>query len=418
MGIWGVGWRVCGRSGATGDRPAAIIGPLLEKFLQTLMDGTAVGSLYALIALGYTMVYGILKFINFAHSDVFVMGAWVSYSAARAAGWTQDGTAVDIPPWLFWMMGSILAAGALATLTGHLLQKVRVKGIGTLAVMIGAWGLSVLGLVLVCRALKGSGQELLAGGVVLLIAMLSCGAMGFCIERMAYKPLRGSPRLNVLITAIGVSLFLQNLGQLPWMYGTSPQRMPSILPDRVLFEIAGTVGERGEDGSVIWWQTDPVRVRLLDVIAGGTAVVLMICLDRLVYGSKIGRAMRAVSFNPQTASLMGIPVDRVISFTFVLGAMLAAAAGFLYGQKYPGLLQPASATWVLLGLKAFVAAVVGGIGNVRGAMLGGLLIGLIEFFGAAYLSSDLRDVYVFALLIVVLLLRPSGILGRATVEKV
>src|SRR3954466_12787162 len=190
------------------------------------------------------------------------------------------------------------------------------------------------------------------------------------------------------------------------MFGPSPVRMPGLLPDKVLANLSF-----GGDAA-------PVRVRLIDVVGFGTAVALMVGLDWLVFRTRIGRAMRAVSFSPETASLMGIPVDRVISFTFVLGAMLAAAAGFLYGQKYPGLNQPASAGWVLLGLKAFVAAVVGGIGNIRGAMLGGIVIGLVEFFWAQYIATSYREVYVFLVLILVLLIRPQGILGKATVEKV
>ncbi len=308
----------------------------MTKFLQTLMDGMAVGSLYALIALGYTMVYGILKFINFAHSDIFVLGAWISFTVASMLGWA--------------------AADAHAPV----------------------W----------------------AGPLVLLTAMAACGLVGFTVERLAYKPLRRAPRLNVLITAIGVSLFLQNFGQLPFVFGAQPQRMPSLVADRVLASFSG------------------VQVRLVDVIGAGSAVALMVALEWLVFHSKMGRAMRAVSYSTSVASLMGINVDRVISFTFVLGSALAAAAGFLYAMKYPGLNQPAHTTWVLLGLKAFVAAVIGGIGNIRGAMLGGFLIGGIELFGAAYLSPQLRDVYVFALLILVLLVKPTGLVGKAVVEKV
>lgn len=307
----------------------------MTKLLQTLMDGVAVGSLYGLIALGYTMVYGILQFINFAHSDVFMVGAWVSYLVAVRIG---GQTAVE---------PSVLKALlALAT------------------------------------------------------AMLCCGTLGFTIERLAYRPLRQAPRLNVLITAIGVSLFIENLGQLKWLFGAMPQPMPRLLPDRVLYTLAG------------------VNVNLLDVIVIGTAAVLMLLLNWIVFGTKMGRGMRAVSFNPQVAALMGVPVNRIISFTFIIGSCAAAAAGFLYATKYITLQQPAHETWIRLGLKAFVAAVVGGIGNIRGAMLGGLLIGLIEFFGAAYLSPNLRDVYVFTLLIAVLLLRPSGILGKPVAEKV
>jgi branched-chain amino acid transport system permease protein len=308
----------------------------VTKFLQTLMDGVAVGSLYALIALGYTMVYGILQFINFAHSDVFVLGAWISYTIAVALGY----------------------AAATAQ------------------------------------------PSVLAGLLILIAAMAACGAVGFTIERLAYRPLRKAPRLNVLITAIGVSLLLQNVGQLPWFFGTQPQRMPSLIEDKILGTISG------------------VSIHAVDVIGAGTAIVLMLILEWLIFRTRLGRAMRAVSHDTAVASLMGINVDAVISFTFVLGSALAAAAGFLYAMKYPGLNQPAHATWVLLGLKAFVAAVIGGIGNVRGAMLGGFLIGGIELFGAAYLSPHLRDIYVFSILIVVLLVRPSGILGSTVAEKV
>jgi len=159
-------------------------------------------------------------------------------------------------------------------------------------------------------------------------------------------------------------------------------------------------------------------VSTVDIVGVGTAVVLMIVLEWLVFHTKLGRAMRAVSYDTRNAALMGVPVDRVISFTFVAGAMLAAAGGFLWALRFVVIKQPADTSWTLLGLKAFVAAVVGGIGNVRGAMLGGLAIGLLEMFGAAYLSSSYKDVYVFGLLIIVLLVRPSGLLGKAIVEKV
>lgn len=319
----------------------------MSDFLQTLINGLALGSLYALIALGYTLVYGILKFINFAHSDVFTFGAWMGLSMAGWLGLSAlPGAAA--PPW---------------------------------------W----------------------AAPVVMAGAMLVCGILGFAIERLAYKPLRSAPRLNVLITAIGVSLFIQNAGQMQVVFGTQPRTMPPLVSDVTLHTFAFA----GADGSV-----DKVVLKLVDVAGAGTALVLMLALEFLIHKTRTGRAMRAVSFNHKNASLMGINVDRVISITFVLGAMLAAAAGVLYSLKYPVLNQPAFNTWVLLGLKAFVAAVVGGIGNVRGAMLGGLLIGLLEQFGALYISPDLRDVYVFSLLILVLLVRPAGLLGKARVEKV
>lgn len=313
----------------------------MDTLLQTLKDALTIGSLYALIALGYTMVYGILKFINFAHSDIVVLGGWLSLVIATKL--------------LAWL-GVDLAAGGVA-----------------------AWWV---------------------GPVVLTLAMACCGLIGFTIERLAYKPLRGAPRLNVLITAIGVSLFLQNSGQLQFIFGTSPRKIPSLISDATLFSYGN------------------VQIRLLDLVVVGTALALMLALEYLVFHTKIGRAMRAVSYDVRTAGLMGIPVDRVISFTFILGSSLAAAGGFLWALNFSVIKQPADTSWVLLGLKAFVAAVVGGIGNVRGAMLGGLAIGLLEGFGSTYVNPALRDVYVFAALILVLLVKPGGILGKAVVEKV
>lgn len=372
------------------------------------MDGLAVGSLYALIALGYTMVYGILKFINFAHSDVFVLGAWISYSAALVAGFADQNLAepgvqmLPVAPWVMYGIYGLSLATVGVCGWGFARHK-SLTDLGRTLLLMSVWGWVTIGLVFAARALKGGGLDVLSGGLILIAAMLACGLVGFALERLAYKPLRKAPRLNVLITAIGISLLLQNTGQLQWMFGTRPQGMPSLLPSGApLFEAGG------------------IKVWPVDAIAAGTAIVLMLSLDRLVFHSKIGRAMRAVSFSERNAALMGIPVDRVISFTFVLGAMLAAAAGFLYGQKYAKLGQTAEAVWVLLGLKAFVAAVVGGIGNIRGAMLGGILIGLLEFFTRVYVprGTQLCDVVVFGALVVLLLVKPAGILGTPTLEKV
>lgn len=306
----------------------------MSKLLQTIVNSLALGSLYALTALGYTLVYGVLRFINFAHSDVFTFGAWISFTLATAFGWA----ATESP--------------------------------------------------------------LFAMPLVLLLAMAICAALGITIERLAYRPLRRAPRLNVLITAIGVSLFLQNVGQLRWVFGTQPQRMPALIEDRSLFEIAG------------------VHIRLVDITVVVLTAVLLFALEALVYRSKLGRAMRAVSFDERTASLMGIDVNRIVSITFGIGSALAAAGGLLFALKYESIKQTADATWVLLGLKAFVAAVVGGIGNVRGAVAGALLISFVEVFGAAYLSPHMRDLYVFAILIAVLLFKPSGLFGKAVQEKV
>jgi branched-chain amino acid transport system permease protein len=307
----------------------------MTKLLQTLADGITIGSLYALIALGYTMVYGVLGFINFAHGTVVMLGAWLSFVIASKLIIAQP----ELSPWVI-------------------------------------------------------------GPVTLILAMAGCGLLGWTIERLAYRPLRSSPRLNVLITAIGVSLLLENTGQLKFLFGSEPQPRPDLLPSEPWFTVA------------------EVHVYPIDIFALGTAVALMVALELLVHRTKLGLAMRAVSFDHRNASLMGVPIDRVVAMTFVVGSMLAAAAGFLLTLKYPALQQPAHTAWIMLGMKAFVAAVVGGIGNVRGAMLGGLLIGLIENFGAGYLSPQLRDVYVFVILIFVLLVRPSGILGKPAMEKV
>ncbi|MEZ4362362.1 MAG: branched-chain amino acid ABC transporter permease [Kofleriaceae bacterium] len=308
----------------------------MSTFLQTLVGAITLGSLYALIALGYTLVYGVLRFINFAHSDVFAVGAWGSFALATAFGWA--------------------AANA----------------------QIPFWGLPV----------------------VLILAMAICATLGVSIEFFAYRPLRRAPRLNVLITAIGVSLFLQNLGQLPFMFGTQPQGMPTLIKEVELTSVLG------------------VPIQLVDVTVVALAFSLMLVLQWMVFRTRLGRAMRAVSYDENVAALMGINANRVVTITFAIGSALAAAGGLLFAVKYSTLKQTADATWVLLGLKAFVAAVVGGIGNVRGAVAGAVLIGAVEQFGATYRSPHMRDVYVFVILIIVLLVKPSGIFGVAVREKV
>ena len=365
----------------------------MVDFVQTLVTALAIGSLYALIALGYTMVYGILRFINFAHSDIVVLGAWISYTLATRIlariGFDPHQSQLTPPIWV--------------------------------------------------------------AAVILVAAMACCGLAGFLIERLAYRPLRRAPRLNVLIAAIGVSLLLQNIGQLGFVFGASPQRMPTLLSDREL--LRWTVGGGNEGGqsrsndaeqsaerardtsSPLPDKAKPaddssatdgasqssrraVVIGLIDTAIFGTSAGLLLLLEWLIYHTKLGTAMRAVAESAEIASLMGVPVDRVISFTFMLGSALAAAAGFLYAMKYPSLQSPANLVWVLLGLKAFVAAVVGGIGNVRGAVAGGFIIAFVEQFAAYYISSSYRDVYVFALLIIILLVRPTGLFGSSAGEKV
>ena len=296
----------------------------MTEFLQQLLNGVSLGAIYALIALGYTMVYGVLRFINFAHSDVFMVGAFVGYYAGE-----------------------------------HLPHNT------------------------------------IGGGIaVLLVSMAVCAVLGITIERLAYRPLRGAPTLNVLITAIGVSLFLEYTGQ--FVFGAAPRTFPPIFPSHT-FQALGVV----------------VSSNQLVVI--GVTVALMIALQLIVHQTKIGTAMRAVALNPKAAQLVGINIDVVISFTFGLGSALAAAGGILYAINYPSI-DPLMG--VMPGLKAFVAAVLGGIGNIPGAALGGLILGTVETFVNGSQWSTYKDAIAFAILILILLFRPAGLLGRFTVEKV
>jgi branched-chain amino acid transport system permease protein len=300
----------------------------VSEFLQQLVNGLTSGSVYALIALGYTMVYGILRLINFAHGDVYMLGAFVGYYVARA---THAGTDPNPGKALF----------------------------------------------------------------VLLTSMLVCGLVGIIIERGAYKPVRRSPRLSALITAIGVSLFLENGGRV--VFGADPKFFPQIITSRNI-ALGGGVTISNQ--------------QLLIIVV---SVALMFLLRVIVVHTRVGKAMQAVSFNPTAAALMGISVDRIITFTFMLGSMLAAAAGVLVALKDPKI-EPYMG--LLPGLKAFVAAVLGGIGNIPGAVIGGLVMGIAEVMVVGYVSPSYRDAIAFVLLIVILLVRPSGILGRHVAEKV
>ncbi len=303
----------------------------MQEFVQQLFNGLSLGSIYALIALGYTMIYGILRFINFAHGDVFMIGAFSGFYLGNALGITSD-------------MG--LAALPLSF-------------------------------------------------VVLLGSMVACSLLGFAIEKLAYKPLRNSPKLAILITAIGVSLFLEYTGQL--VFGPDPKSFPTLIENKPVLNIAGAV-----------IGTNPLAVLI-------TALVLMFVLRIIVMKTRIGTAMRAVSYNQTAASLMGININRVITFTFIIGSSLAGAAGILYGLNYPSI-DPLMG--ILPGLKAFVAAVLGGIGNIPGAALGGMIIGLVETFVVGYISPTYRDAIAFGILILILLFKPTGILGKKEVEKV
>ena len=300
----------------------------MSEFLQQLVNGITWGSVYALIALGYTMVYGILRLINFAHGDIYMLGAFMGLFAAR------------------WLK----AAGDPSPLKAVL---------------------------------------------VLLISMALCAVFGMLIERLAYKPVRKSPRLSALITAIGVSLLIENGGVL--VFGASPQFFPQIIPQK---NIALGLG---------------VTLSNQQLIVLITSVALMFGLRLLVLHTRVGKAMQAVSHNHMAASLMGISVDRIITFTFMIGSSLAAAAGVLVALQSPKI-EPYMG--IMPGLKAFVAAVLGGIGNIPGAVVGGLVMGVAEVLVTGYISPTYRDAIAFVLLIVILLVRPAGIFGKAVTEKV
>ncbi|HUP56888.1 MAG TPA: branched-chain amino acid ABC transporter permease [Bdellovibrionota bacterium] len=298
------------------------------EFVQHLINGLSLGSIYALIALGYTMVFGVLQLINFAHGDVYMLGAFIGMYSARAFG-----------------------LGQTSSLGGMFL--------------------------------------------ILVIAMVGCALTGFFIERMAYRPLRRSPRINVLITAVGVSLFLEFAGQL--VFGSDPKFFPQVFQPTVDLSI-------GE-----------LRINPLQVVVFIISIVLMAILQYVVFRTRLGRAMRAVSFNHDLASLMGIPTDRVISYTFMLGSALAGAAGVLVGLIYPRI-EPLMG--VMPGLKAFVAAVLGGIGNVTGAVVGAMTLGMAESMLVGYGASTYRDALAFAILILILLVKPTGLFGAKRAEKV
>lgn len=292
-----------------------------QVLVAQLINGIALGSTYALIALGYTMVYGIIRLINFAHGDIFMLGAY---------------------------FGLI----AITTLNLSLIPA-------------------------------------------LILSMAAAALVGITLDRIAYRPLRQSPRITVLITAIGASLLIQSLAQL--IFGADFRSYPDTVIPRKIIRM----------GSVI--------INNRQIIIFGTAILLMILLHLIVNYTKLGKAMRAVSMDKEAAQLMGINVDRIIAFTFAIGSALAAAAGILVGILYNSI-DPYMGT--LPGLKAFVAAVLGGIGIIPGAVIGGFLMGIAENLVVAFGSSTYRDAVAFAILILILLIKPSGLLGKRVREKV
>lgn len=295
-------------------------GVAVDQLLQQIVNGISLGSIYALIALGYTMVYGIIKLINFAHGDVYMVGAYVGFAVTTY-------TSVGFIP-------------------------------------------------------------------ALIISMAACALLGMSIEKIAYKPLRNSTRIAVLITAIGVSLLLEYL--MMYFVGAQVRSYPKLLSGTV-FTIGGIV----------------IKSQQIYIVV--TAIVLMIILQYIVNKTKVGKAMRAVSADKDAAQLMGIKVDSTISFTFAIGSALAGAGGVLVGVYYNSI-DPLMG--MMPGLKAFVAAVFGGIGSIPGAMIGGLSIGMLETLVSGYGNSMYRDAAVFAFLIIILILKPSGLLGKNTKEKV
>jgi branched-chain amino acid transport system permease protein len=244
------------------------------------------------------------------------------------------------------------------------------------------------------RHITGQSGSLFSAVLILLLSMIACGLFGFINERVAYRPLRNSPRIASLITAIGVSFFLEYGGQM--VFGPDPKFFPTLIPKKII-NFGG------------------ITTTNYQIIVLVVALIFMALLQYIIYGTKFGRAMRAVSFNFETAALMGIPTDRIISMTFIIGSTLAGVAGILYGLSYPKI-DPLMG--IMPGLKAFVAAVLGGIGNVPGAVVGGLIIGIIEAFVGGSSFSNYRDAIAFVILIVILLFRPSGLFGKYQPEKV
>lgn len=300
----------------------------MQDLLQHTINGLSLGSIYALIAIGYTMVYGILQMINFAHSDIYMVGAFAAYYLSRWLGLEQN-------------------------------------------------------------------PGFISFSLALLVSMATCALLAVIIERFAYRPLRKAPKLNILITAIGVSLLLEYLGQV--IFGADPKVFPALLEDFVIFNI-------GE-----------VSVRLLDLVVLGVTIFAMFVLNFIIYKTKTGKAMRAVSQNPNVAQMLGVNINWVITLTFIIGSALAGVGSILVGVKYPRI-EPLMG--MMIGLKAFVAAVLGGIGNLPGAIVGGLIMGLSESLVVGYLSSTYRDALAFGLLIMILLFRPAGLFGKYSVEKV
>ena len=306
-----------------------------DTFIQLTLNGLTEGSTYALIALGYTLVYGVLKLLNFAHGDVFMVGSFIGFGVLQLFGGTSDPM---LPVWL------LLTAMTFA-------------------------------------------------------AMVGCAGLGVAIERFAYRPLRDAPRIAPLISALGVSFLLANSMQL--MFGAQQR-------DYSMFSLdGGSLYLKG-------FNIGNVHIPLIRIITIPSALALMVLLWLLVTRTRTGKAMRAVSFDREAAAMMGIDIDRVIVFTFIVGSALAGAAGVMFALRVP----TAASIGFLAGLKGFTAAVIGGIGSIPGAMAGGLILGLAEAYTAGYWTTTWSDLAIFTVLIGFMLFRPSGLFGRAGISKV
>jgi branched-chain amino acid transport system permease protein len=307
----------------------------VDQFIQLTIDALTLGSVYALIALGYTLVYGVLKLLNFAHGDVFMVGSFIGFGVLQLLGGSSDP-------------------------------------------MVPVWLLIVL---------------------VTLSAMAGCAVLGVVIERFAYRPLRDAPRIAPLISALGVSFFLANSMQL--LFGATPRNYNT-------FDLSnGALYLRGID-------IGNVKLPLLRIITIVSAFALMVALWFMVNKTRTGKAMRATSFDREAAAMMGINIDRVIVFTFVLGSALAGAAGVMFALRVPTQVS----IGFIAGLKGFTAAVIGGIGSIPGAMAGGLILGFAEAYSQGYISTKWSDLIVFSILIAFMIFRPQGLLGRADIRKV
>ncbi len=324
-------------------------------FIQQVVNGLQLGFVYALIALGYTMVYGIVRLINFAHGDVFMVGAFTSYYAI--ARWGLNSWPAKAFP------------------------------------SIPAWLSSVIGII-----------------TVMLVSMAACAVLAFIIERIAYKPLRNAPRISALITAIGVSFFLEYFGALQFVFTSNfvTYQRPFEVVNWVISGAGIKTLVAGEQpaNSIIF-----SNISLYIIII---SLLLVFMLNFFVQRTRVGKAMRAAAYDKPTARLMGINVDGIISVTFAVGAALAGAAGVLYASAFP---QVYFVMGIIPGLKAFVAAVLGGIGSIPGALVGALIIGEAEVLSAAYISTPMRDAVAFTILVLVLLVRPTGIFGEPSREK-